>query len=91
MKVLLSIETQTSGVKYKKSLKQYPKNTTITHEDSNYIGTDLTAHAARTLTNDPTLYISNNISNVSKYLLVEILTKILSVIEIKFHITIKFQ
>lgn len=70
VKVLLSIETQSQWSKIQLNfLKQYPKNTTISHEDRNYIGTDLTAHAARSLTNGPTLYISNNISNVSKYLL----------------------
>jgi hypothetical protein len=70
VKIFSSISNQTQWDKIQKSFfKKYPKHTKMTHDDEHYIGTDLTAYAAKSLTNGPTLYITNNILNVSKYLL----------------------
>lgn len=70
VKLFSYISNQTKWDKIQKSFfEKYPKHKEMKHDDEHYIGTDLTAHAAKSLTNGPTLYITNNILNVSKYLL----------------------
>lgn len=48
-------------------LKKYPKNV---NADNNIFGNEITTKHAYTLTNGPTLYISNNIENLCKFFMI---------------------
>ena len=52
-----------------KYFKKYTMKETTDNSDFNYIGPELTSYSAKSLTNGPTLYITNQIENISKYLL----------------------
>tara|TARA_A200000113_G_scaffold147951_2_gene133232 strand:- start:396 stop:2897 length:2502 start_codon:yes stop_codon:yes gene_type:complete len=65
IRCLFDIKEDTWGVIRNKYLSLYPLNT-VPDES---IGCDLTTKHAHSLTNGPTLYISNQVQNICKYLL----------------------
>ena len=86
--ILLNIDSQskwdTICEKYEMYNKKYDEDNKNTVLD---IGTELTTCSAKSLTNGPTLYVTNKIDNISKYLLMKsnIDTKVLDGIEDKIN------
>ena len=86
--ILLNIDSQskwdTICEKYEMYNKKYDEDNKNTVLD---IGTELTTSSAKSLTNGPTLYVTNKIDNISKYLLMKsnIDTKVLDGIEDKIN------
>ena len=86
--ILLSIDNQETWTKiYHSYHDKYPLYNETNKEDIIDIGPELTTKSASSLTNGPTLYISNQLENISKFLLMknninkEILKSILEKIE----------
>ena len=86
--ILLSIDNQETWTKiYELYHTKYPLYNETNKDDTIDIGPELTTKSASSLTNGPTLYISNQLENISKFLLMknninkEILKSILEKIE----------
>ena len=86
--ILLSIDNQDTWAEiYESYHNKYPLYNETNKDDTIDIGPELTTKSASSLTNGPTLYISNQLENISKFLLMknninkEILKSILEKIE----------